>query len=113
MTTYRLRRDNLSDLQFSGRLLANVSTRTAKMARWTEIRIYKTDTNRWVTEIVGKSSVSTEVDLSKVVVSDTSEELRHSLMRTVDSRTFMSDIALIALDDAATADPSIQPAEVI
>lgn len=111
MRTYRLRRTNQSDLKFTGERLASVSTKAARTARWTEIRIYKTDTNRWVTEVVGKSIMDNEFDISKVTVSDTSEELRHSLLRTVDGRTFMSDIALEALDAAAAADPTIESAE--
>jgi hypothetical protein len=55
-----LYRTAMVDLQFEGETLCNVSTREPGQSRWTEIRIYKTVTNRWVSEILGRSNIALE-----------------------------------------------------
>lgn len=99
------------DLQFEGEMLCNVSTREPGQSRWTEIHIYKTNTGRWVTEVLGRSNVYHEHDIISAVVSNTPKELRDSLLRTKDGRTFMSDIAFEALEEAAKKDPEIETIE--
>lgn len=52
-------RDSARILEFSGEMLAEVSTENPTLPRWTEMRLYKvTDgTNRYVLSIIGRSVV--------------------------------------------------------
>ena len=60
-TTYRVQ-DRYEQIEFSGTLLADVSTETPDSDRWTEIRIYRTIAGSYVVERVGRSVIYHEHD---------------------------------------------------
>jgi hypothetical protein len=63
--------DEDRQLEFSGRLLSEVSTYERGKTRWAELRIFKTDEGRYVVAGVGKSEVPGEVDRPWATISDT------------------------------------------
>lgn len=107
MTAYQLARPGQVYLSFEGELLATVDSKDADdQPRWTEIRIYRTDSGRWVTEIIGRSTIRGEKDRSKVTVCETPAEVRVSLRRE-DQITYLTNLALEALEVAAERDPRL------
>jgi len=56
MTNYRLP-DGNREIAFSGALLAQSSSDDGRAQRWLDLKLYKTDTNRYVLHRVGRSVV--------------------------------------------------------
>lgn len=110
MQEYRLRRVNDVELVFNGELLADVSSRERGSTRWTEIRIYRTDSHKYVTEIVGKSTHPGEVDLITVKVASNPDDVKVTLRRK-DQFEYLTKTALEALEVAAQRDPAISLVE--
>jgi hypothetical protein len=54
-TTFQLT-DDLRTIEFEGDLIGEATNRMDQ-PRWTEVRIYRTDTGRFVSEVVGRSIV--------------------------------------------------------
>lgn len=106
---YRIPRDADVDLVFDGALLVDLSSRVDGMNRWTETRIYKTDSGQWVTEVVGKTTVIGEVDRYTVAVHRKPEKVRLGLMRRVGSEQYLTDMGRRALHAAAQVDPDLVP----
>jgi hypothetical protein len=116
MTTYVLARSGDVDLEFDGEIIANESSRgegitdnpmrSSNPNRWAEVRIYKLSSGKgWVTEYVGKSAYPGEVDRPRVTVCATPEEVREALKT---GRSYLTNIAVDALADAADADPRLR-----
>lgn len=64
MPEYRINRPTGLSLEFSGELLADVSSwKDEDQPRWHEIRIFRTDTGRYVVERVGRSVVVAEANI--------------------------------------------------
>lgn len=102
MATFRIPRPGQVDLAFNGTLLTDQSSQDDR-PRWTEIRIYRTESGKWVTEQVGRSEVRGEVDRYAVAVCDTPVTVRTSLQ----PNGYLTELALEALDRAAEADPDL------
>lgn len=64
----RLPRTGELDLEFDGCEIARSSSRRDNSPRWTEIVVYKTKSDKWVINIVGRSEVSGEINRSTCVV---------------------------------------------
>lgn len=114
MKSYRLHRENDIDLLFTGRELANVSSRdpnAAAFPRWTEIRIYRTESGKYVVEQVGRSTVRNEVDRVTIKVANTAAEVPIALRRR-DEVEYLTYLALDALDLAASTDDELAQAMV-
>lgn len=111
MTTYRIERDGELDLSFDGELLADLSSRDSdEQDRWTEIRIYRTTTGKYVTEVIGRSVMDGEHDRIDVQVHHRAEDVPDGLRRT--RKNYLTKLVLDALDDAATQDPALRAANV-
>jgi hypothetical protein len=107
---YRLLRDGDIDLEFDGELLVELSSHVDGMNRWTETRIYKTNSGQWVTEVVGKTTVIGEVDRRQVAVHRKAENVRLGLMRKVDGgERVLTHMGRRALFAAAQVDPDLVP----
>ncbi len=96
MMRYRIRRDRHKPLQFTGELLAEVSTRN-KRERWTELRLYRTaqstldgdpvdlrdsytpSEGSYVCEQVGRTDVEGEMDRRKAWPCRTFAEIKEAL----------------------------------
>lgn len=112
MDRYRLPRPGQLDLAFEGVLLADISSRDEEhQERWSEIRIYKTSTEKYVTEMIGKSIVRGERDRVQIHVADTPAEVIEGLKRTrpSDGLRYLTNLGLEALDMAAEKDPALAP----
>lgn len=111
-TAFRLQRTGDPDLVFDGDVLVDLSTREPGQTRWTEYRIYKTVSGRWVTEMLGRSAMYDEHDIRKVTVCSTPVEVRDSLRRVDKARQttkpYLTHSALDALDEAARHDPDLE-----
>lgn len=63
MTTITLCRDDDTDIQFSGALVASVSSRLPngpRSIRWTEIALYRVDDGRYVVHEIGHTTQADE-----------------------------------------------------
>lgn len=109
MKEYRIPRDGDIDLEFDGELLVDLSSRTDGMSRWTETRIYRTDSGQWVTEVVGRTTNPGEIDRYTVAVHRKPEKVRLGLMRRVGSEQYLTDMGRRALHAAAQVDPDLVP----
>jgi hypothetical protein len=103
---FRLHRENDVDIAFTGTLLADVSSRIDSAERWTEIRIYRTDSNKYVVEQVGKSIVEDEVDRRKVHIVRTPDCIR-KVLRRKDEVEYLTKTAQRALRIAGYNDIAI------
>jgi hypothetical protein len=110
---YRIERSGALDLEFDGELLADVSSRLDKQPRWTTVRIYRTSTGRYVTEVLGQSEIRGERERREVHVVDNAPDVIKALHRKSEdgTRSYLTKTALDALDEAATKEPSLRPAE--
>ena len=116
MTHFVIERAGDVDLAFDGECLIDVSSRKPGQDYWTEIRIYRTDSGKYVSEHVGCSALG-ERDRRNVQVVDDPAQLREALKRrkkapgeTVAKPAYLTDFALSVLEDAADIDPAIAAA---
>ena len=109
MQHYRLRRFGNVDLEFDGEIIAEDSSFEDGKNRWTEIRIYSTNTDRWVTEVKGCTNVKGEVTRLKATACATPEEVVNSFRQWSNNRKlwYYTNIALDVLDSAAECDPRL------
>lgn len=105
----RLRRAGNVDLVFQGVLLADETSREEGSQRWAEVRIWRTDSGKYVVQRIGRSTVAGEVDkiTTRVVVDP--DRLSEVLRSRSAGQEFMSNIARAALAAAAATDPDIIP----
>jgi hypothetical protein len=117
MTTYRLQRLADVDLVFEGELLADESTYERGIQRWQEVRIYRTDSDRWVVERTGKSIVPNEVDRPNVTVCDTPADVRAAMTfqhkHKGQDRSYVTDVCYGAMQSAAEKDHRLDEALVV
>lgn len=110
MQDFRVQRTGDRDLVFSGVLLADLSSRDhAGQTRWTEIRVYRTDAGKYVTEQIGRSTVRGEIDRRDVKVVDAATEVHVALRRRADN-PYLTNLALDALAEAGQHDEAIAAA---
>lgn len=107
MSSFRVARHSERDLAFDGDLLADRTSHVDGASRWTEVRIYRTDTGRYVAETVGVSTMPGEHNRMTVRVLDTAAEVPDALRMTSGGRTYLTDLALDALDEAAAKDEAL------
>jgi len=113
MNTFYLPRTGDTDLSFEGELLAHRSSRSPDKTTWQEIDVYRTESGRYISHLIGRSTI--HPDVHTVTVSDTPDALVASLKRTSprgDGRTdpYLTKIALATLTDAAVKAPEIADA---
>lgn len=113
MTSFRLPRTGDVDLAFEGTLLADESSRAGDASRWTEVRIYSTDSGKFVTEMVGRSIRPGETDRPTVVVHHDTETIRSAIMHRAKhgpdqiGKPYLTDVAFNALYTAGQRDHRI------
>lgn len=111
-TTWALERSGKVDLQFTGVLLAEVSTEQEGKLRWSEQRIYRTVGGSYVAERVGRSTIPTERDHRSVTVANTAEELLDQLHLvhmdgSATGRRYLPNYSMDALRQAAEIDVAL------
>lgn len=94
-------------VEFDGEVLADVSSQDETSNRWQEIRIYRTTSGKFVTEVIGKSKFDNEHDIINVRVYRRPEQVVKGLYRKNNDRTFLTDLALEALEIAGETVPEI------
>ncbi len=111
---FRLTRPSELDLEFEGTVLADVTSRdNEQQTNWTEIRIYKSVSDRFVTEVIGRSIVPGQNDRVTVTVINEPTQVATALQRTLNGRTFLTALALEALDEASAVDNRIKVTQTI
>ncbi len=111
MPTFRLNRPATVDLVFDGELLADVSSKDdPDQTHWTEIRIYRTDSGRYVGETIGLSALPHQRPRITVRVVDSAAQVGEALQRSDPNRTWLTDLALDAIAEAAKNDPAVSAA---
>lgn len=107
---YRLERTGAVDLEFEGRVIANVTSRLDESApRWTEIVVYRTTGGKYVVEVIGMSTYRGEKERRDVKIADSPEGLVEALHRQGSNGPYLTRTALDALDAAAENDPRVKP----
>lgn len=106
MEEFRVVRHNDVDLVFQGQKLSDVDSREPQSSRWTRIVIYKTNTDKYVVEVLGESSVPDEVTLRRVHVCNSPADVKVALRRN-GAIPYLTHLSLTALDAAARVDEGI------
>lgn len=113
MTEYRIIRPGDVDLVFEGQLLADETTREAGKAHWADLRIYKTNSGKYIVEWIGRTSVPGQIDKPQVTVADNADGVRTALYRYgPGDRRYITKVALDALEAAGAKDQAIRAAAV-
>lgn len=103
-TTFTVQRRDGAALIFDGTLLANFTTAGDGFARWSELRIYRTEAGTYVTEQLGCSRIPGETTFRKVFSCEDQAAVVRSLRRNGKRGPYLTDLALDALE-AADIDP--------
>lgn len=107
---YRIPRVKNTDLVVDGELLCDLSSKHhGAQAQWSEIRIYKTYSGKWVTENVGRSIVPGERDKRQVKIHVNVDTVRSGVSRNDRNGVYITTIGLQALQEAANKDPELLP----
>lgn len=107
---YRIPRIKNTDLILEGTILCDLSSKSHDaQAHWSEVRIYKTDSGKWVTESVGRSIVPGERDKRRVKIHASVDTVRSGISRNDRNGVFITTIGLQALREAANKDPELLP----
>lgn len=113
METYRVPRNGDVDLVFTGECLVDMSGEQPDKDYWTEIRIWRTNSGKYVAEMVGKSALG-DPDRRNVTVVEDPADLRDALKRRrrgpgekSAKPVYLTDFARQALTIAATVDPAV------
>lgn len=109
MQSFTIQRHNDVPLEFEGELLAAVTSERQGSTRWTEIRLYKSSTNRYVVETIGMSKVPGDDIRRNVRVVDNAQDIKRALYRK-DAIAYLTHMALDLLTIAAEKDPAIAAA---
>lgn len=103
-----LERSGARRIAFEGRVLADVSGKREGLVKWTELRIYKTDTGRYLLARDRKSTLPGEEDIFEATACDTPDDLIRLLH---DDKGRLGRLSKEALDLASKADPAISSVE--
>lgn len=107
--TFRLQRAGEVDLVFEGECLTFQSSQESeRQTHWTEIRIYRTTTGKYVAETIGRTTISGQHDRRTVRVVEDPADLREALR--IRNAWYLTDLALDALADAGRKDEKIAAA---
>lgn len=110
-TNFTVERHADVPLEFAGTILADLTTREDEsQTHWTELRLFKTDSGKYVVESVGCTTVPGQHPLIKVDVCDDARAVRFALTRHDKGRKYMTDLALEAIDVAAQIEPALKDA---
>ena len=102
---YELERTGLGPVTFDGELLAFVSTASQFKPRWVELALYRTEGHRYVTAVVGQSSLPGETPRPTIRVHDTAVQAVKSFVQKRGGEISQPAIAL--LEEAALKDSDI------
>lgn len=106
---FKLERQTDIPLSFEGELLADETSRDQPdQPQWQEIRIYRTVTGKYVTEMVGETVIPGQRVFRTVNVYDDAADVRQGLYRMKNGRKFLNDLAQDALRIAGDRDPGIR-----
>lgn len=91
--------------QFSGELIASVSSELSVKERWTEFDVFLTDDDIWILQGIGRTKVESEVDRYWAVASKDPSDLLQSILGNEVSRLAKRLISvmmtnLAGMDDA-------------
>lgn len=108
MQTFQVRRHGKPDAIFTGELLAETTSKNDEenKKQWTEVRIYRIETGKYITEIVGRSLIQGHRDRITFNVVENAADVKDALR--INGREYITDLALEALEDAAEKDPALR-----
>jgi|SRR5262245_61468841 len=104
---FLIERNGTVPLEFDGQLLADVSSAEPDSPRWQEIRIYRSDQGRFITEVLGCTRVRGERTIRNVEVFSRPEDVQRGVRRRKDGREFVTELGHEALRIAAEHEPLI------
>jgi EXLDI family protein len=110
MGSFTIRLNNAGrEHTFTGELLADESNREDDETRWTEVRIWRTDDRQYVVQRTVRSAHPGEEDRFSGAVLERPHKVKWALRW---GKTYLTDLALDALDQAGTRDPELAAASV-
>lgn len=112
MKPYTLERVSNIDLKFNGEVLADASSYEEGDEVWQEIRIYKTDTDKFVVENVRRSNRAATPEVHNAVACPTPSDVRSALQRQdpVRKHFYFTNLAFDALSEAVENEPALAEA---
>lgn len=100
--------DGDRELQFVGRLLGMASSEAPGKARWAELRLYRTRSNRYILAGTGRTRVPGESERRWAHVSETPQGIIESLyMYDNDNVKYLTRLARNVLDQAMLHDQDL------
>ena len=85
LCVFTLERDGDRPLQFSGELVAEVSTHRKGKNVWTELSLFVTDKGHYVVQSVGATDAADKVNRNSASVTHSADDLYSHLARSGDS----------------------------
>lgn len=110
MSGHLVERDGMPALEFNGEELAHVSTRTATKRRWTELRLFRTAGGKYVTAVVGDSTVDGEDRICSGAVHESASDAVVSFANRRGAQGRISGPAIELLVEAGRLDPAVAEA---
>jgi hypothetical protein len=105
-TSFTLARQNDVPLEFEGELLAEVTSERQGSTRWTELKLYRSNTKKYVIETIGMSKVPGDDIRRNGRVADNAHDIKRALRRR-DAVAYLTHMALDLLSIAAQKDEAI------
>lgn len=102
---FQVPRTGLGPLEFNGVRLASASTANRVKPRWTEFELYRTDGGKYVTVVIGQTTLAHEEAIYTVKVHKTAEAACKSFIHRETGR--LSFAAIDLLESAADVDAAI------
>lgn len=76
MQTFIINQDDKPNIKFKGKLLGNASSNDKNNNRWTELVLYKTESEKYVCQEIGRTKMTGEVDRFNAFICKNLEEVR-------------------------------------
>jgi hypothetical protein len=113
MDLYEVKEKGGQSLSFHGELIGSATSQSERRprARWSELRIYRTQSGRYVVEGVGRSTIAGEVDRPWAHVVDTPAGVVNSCHLTdADDIRYIPEMNRRALEEACEHDDDLRAA---
>lgn len=79
MEQFTICRDNERDLRFTGEMIASVDSKGKSNGRWTVLKLYKTESGKYVAEQIGRTNWDGEHDRFSATVCETENDVIEAL----------------------------------
>ncbi len=113
MENYIVKRDGQRDLKFTGEIIGAASSRWLagkEQNRWTEVKIYKTQSGKFVVETINYTQWQGELNNYRAEICDNPLQAMEELSYTEDGSFYFSGVGKEALEEAIKEVPELAAA---